>query len=71
MDGKGRALDNIFIERFWHSLKQGKIYLIILNSVRETKNAITEYINFYNRERMHQSLDYLTPEMVYLQKIFN
>lgn len=48
MDGKGRALDNVFIERFWRSLKQEKIYLIILNTVKEAKNAITDYINFYN-----------------------
>jgi len=69
MDGKGRALDNVFIERFWRSLKQEKIYLIILNTVKEAKNAITEYITFYNQKRMHQSLDYLTPQQVYLTKI--
>lgn len=69
MDSKGRALDNIFIERFWRSLKQEKIYLIILNTVKEAKNAITDYITFYNQKRMHQSLDYLTPEQVYLTKI--
>jgi putative transposase len=68
-DGKGRALDNVFIERFWRSLKQEKIYLIILNTVKEAKNAITDYITFYNRKRMHQSLEYLTPEQVYLTKI--
>jgi putative transposase len=69
MDGKGRALDNVFIERFWRSLKQEKIYLIILNTVKEAKNAITDYITFYNQKRMHQSLEYLTPEQVYLTKI--
>lgn len=69
MDGKGRALDNVFIERFWRSLKQEKIYLIILNTVKEAKNAITDYITFYNNKRMHQSLEYLTPEQVYLTKI--
>ena len=69
MDGKGRALDNVLIERFWRSLKQEKIYLIILNTVKEVKNAITDYITFYNSKRMHQSLEYLTPEQVYLTKI--
>lgn len=69
MDGKGRALDNVFIERFWRSLKQEKIYLIILNTVKEAKHAITDYITFYNSKRMHQSLEYLTPEQVYLTKI--
>lgn len=66
MDGKGRALDNVFIERFWRSLKQEKIYLIILTTVREAKNAINGYMSFYNTERMHQSLEYQTPEFVYL-----
>ena len=68
MDGKGRALDNVFIERFWRSLKQEKIYLIILNTVKEAKNAITNYISFYNEKRMHQSLEYLTPEQVHFKK---
>lgn len=68
MDGKGRALDNVFIERFWRSLKQEKIYLIILNTVKEAKYAISDYMIFYNTERMHQSLGYLTPEIVYFDK---
>ena len=68
MDGKGRALDNVFIERFWRSLKQEKIYMIILNTVKEAKNAITNYMDFYNKKRMHQSLEYLTPEQVYFKK---
>jgi putative transposase len=68
MDGKGRALDNVFIERFWRSLKQEKIYLIILNTVKEAKNSISDYMSFYNTERMHQSLGYLTPETVYSNK---
>ena len=48
MDGKGRALDNVYIERFWRSLKQEKIYLIILTTVKEAKDAINEYVKFYN-----------------------
>jgi putative transposase len=67
MDGKGRALDNVFIERFWRSLKQEKIYLIIINTVQEAKNAINSYMNFYNTERMHQSLEYSTPEIMYFK----
>lgn len=65
MDGKGRALDNVFIERFWRSLKQEKIYRIELTTVKEAKNAITDYIQFYNCQRLHQSLDYQTPANVY------
>ena len=69
MDSKGRALDNVFIERFWRSLKQEKIYRIILNTVRETKNAINEYMNFYNTLRLHQSLGYQTPKYVHFSTV--
>src|SRR6202453_3340679 len=58
MDGKGRALDNVFIERFWRSLKQEKIYRMELYTVKDAKTAISEYMLFYNTQRMHQSLDY-------------
>lgn len=69
MDGKGRALDNVFIERFWRSLKQEKIYRLDLASVMEARYAITEYMNFYNTQRPHQSLDYETPAKVYFDGI--
>lgn len=65
MDGRGRALDNVFIERFWRSLKQEKIYLIELYSVLDAKHAIAEYMNFYNLKRKHQSLGYRVPFSVY------
>lgn len=65
MDGKGRALDNVFIERFWRSLKQEKIYRFDLETVREAKMAVREYIYFYNNQRPHQSLDYKTPQVVH------
>lgn len=68
MDGRGRALDNIFIERFWRSLKQEKIYLMELQSVREAKVAINEYMVFYNNKRKHQSLDYVVPASIYYGK---
>lgn len=69
MDGKGRALDNVFIERFWRSLKQEKIYRIDLISVREAKNAISEYMEFYNNHRPHQSLGYETPRSVHFAEV--
>jgi putative transposase len=69
MDGRGRALDNVFIERFWRSLKQEKIYLLELSSVNEAKIAINEYMDFYNRRRKHQSLDYITPDEVYYKNL--
>lgn len=65
MDGKERALDNIFIERYWRSLKQEKIYQTILRTVKEAKTAISEYMDFYNRQRTHQALDYKNPECAY------
>lgn len=71
MDGKGRALDNVFIERFWRSLKQEKIYRIDLETVQEAKEAISEYMEFYNKRRIHQSLGYKTPEMVHFAKTRN
>ena len=68
MDGKGRALDNVFIERFWRSLKQEKIYRFDLTTVKEAKDAISEYMNFYNDSRPHQSLGYQTPAIFYKKK---
>lgn len=65
MDGRGRALDNVFIERFWRSLKQEKIYLVELNSVQDAKDAIAEYMEFYNFRRKHQSLNYDVPNNIY------
>lgn len=65
MDGRGRALDNIFIERFWRSLKQEKIYLSDLQSIADASVAISEYMLFYNNMRKHQSLNYRVPFEVY------
>lgn len=65
MDGKGRAFDNIFIERLWRSLKYENIYPSSYSTYLETRNGISSYINFFNNERLHQSLDYNTPSSVY------
>jgi putative transposase len=69
MDGKGRVLDNVFIERFWRSLKQEKIYRLDLRSVKEARDAISEYVKFYNTQRPHQSLDYEKPAKAYFDGI--
>ena len=61
MDGRGRALDNIFIERFWRSVKYEDIYLKEYRTVPEMKRGISEYFRFYNSERIHQALGYKTP----------
>jgi putative transposase len=61
MDGRGRALDNIFTERFWRSLKYKEIYLHDYGSPREARQGIARYIGFSNHERPDQALDYRTP----------
>lgn len=65
MDGKGRWADNIFIERFWRSLKYESLYLHSFETVVEAHKAFCEYINFYNQRRPHQALNYKTPDSVY------
>ena len=65
MDGRGRALDNIFVERLWRSLKYEDIYLKSYSSVPELMLGLTEYFRFYNTERMHQSLSNRMPVDVY------
>jgi len=65
MDSKGRALDNIFIERFWRSLKYEDIYLKEYHSLSELRDGLKNYFYFYNNRRGHQSLAYKTPAEVY------
>jgi putative transposase len=65
MDGKGRAIDNIFTERFWRSIKYEEVYLSDYTSPREARRGISKYMNFYNNERPHQSLAYKTPAEAY------
>jgi len=68
MDGRGRAMDNIFTERLWRSLKYEEVYLNDYESPREARIGITRYFNFYNFERPHQALGYRTPAQVYTAK---
>ena len=65
MDGKGRAMDNIFIERLWRSVKYEEIYLHEYQNVKELIRALKMYFEFYNNERTHQSLDDGTPAESY------
>jgi len=65
MDGKGRATDNICIERFWRSAKCECIYLNEYHTIAQLQKDVTEYINFYNYKRFHQTLDYKKPMDVY------
>lgn len=65
MDGRGRAMDNIFTERLWRTIKYEEVYLKSYLSVREAKENMKAYIHFYNNERIHQSLKYKTPKETY------
>jgi len=65
MDGKGRATDNICIERFWRSAKCERIYLNEYDSIDALQEDINDYINFYNHRRFHETLDYKKPMKVY------
>lgn len=66
MDGRGRALDNIFVERLWRSLKYECIYMRSLNTLKEARKEIKEYFEFYNNDRPHQSLGNKTPSEIYM-----
>jgi putative transposase len=65
MDGKGRALDNVYVERLWRSVKYENIYLNEYKNLKELKGGVKSYFEFFNTERYHQSLEYATPDEVY------
>jgi putative transposase len=65
MDGKGRALDNIFTERLWRTIKYEEVYLHEYGSEKAVRRGLEDYLEFYNHRRIHQSLNYQTPAEVY------
>ena len=65
MDGRGRALDNVFVERLWRSVKYEEVFLHDYATVEEAMIGLKKYFEFYNRQRLHQSLAYQTPQEVY------
>ena len=65
MDGRGRALDNIFTERLWRTVKYEEVYLNEYDSPKEAYHQLAAYFNFYNFERPHQALDYQSPAQAY------
>jgi putative transposase len=71
MDGRGRALDNIFVERLWRTVKYEYVYLQEIQTVQEAWSGLREFFSLYNNERFHQSLDYRTPAQVYLGRGLN
>jgi putative transposase len=69
MDGKGRWIDNVFIERLWRSVKYEEVYLHGYENGREAQAGLTRYFEFYNRERLHQSHEYQTPDEIYFATV--
>jgi putative transposase len=65
MDGRGRALDNVFVERLWRTVKQEEVYLHDYQSVQDARQGLVRYFVFYNEERLHQALGYQPPAAVY------
>lgn len=65
MDGRGRRIDNVFVERLWRSVKYEEVYLKAYGSIAEARQALRAYFEFFNLQRRHQSLDYRTPDDVY------
>lgn len=68
MDGRGRWVDNVFVERLWRSLKYEEVYLNAYETVKEARRSIGRWIYFYNYERPHQALDYKTPFEIYTEE---
>jgi putative transposase len=65
MDGRGRALDNVFVERLWRTVKYEEVYLRDYQTVWEARHGLARYFVFYNEERLHQALGYRPPAAVY------
>jgi putative transposase len=68
MDGRGRAIDNVFIERLWRSVKYEEVYLKDYTDGWQAEASLAAYFHFYNHERIHQALDYRTPAAVYAER---
>ena len=71
MDGRGRFIDNIFVERLWRSVKYEEVYLHDYATVSDANNGLDRYFLFYNMERLHESLGYKTPYEVYVKERLN
>lgn len=69
MDGKGRCIDNVFVERLWRSLKYEEVYLHVYDTPQEARAGIGRYVDFYNEKRPHQALGYQTPDSFYRSEL--
>ncbi len=67
MDGRGRAMDNIFVERLWRTVKYEEVYLKSYETVKEARESLARYFHFYNTERLHEALGYRTPKKAYFK----
>ena len=65
MDGKGRWIDNVFIERLWRSVKYEDVYLRAYANGAEARQSLAKYFRFYNERRVHETLEYATPDEAY------
>ena len=65
MDGRGRWMDNVFVERLWRTVKYECLYLHDFTTVRALETGLAKFFQFYNDERIHAALDYLTPALMY------
>ena len=71
MDGRGRVFDNIFIERLWRTVKYEEVYIHNYETVKDAYQGLNKYFTFYNTERIHEGLNYATPEEIYLNYMKN
>jgi hypothetical protein len=69
MDGRGRAFDNIFVERLWRTVKYEEVYIKSYENVNECRSSLRTYFEFYNQERFHQALGYATPAEIYYGRV--
>jgi putative transposase len=69
MDGKGRWVDNVFVERLWKSVKYEEVYLHAYDAVSQARQGLQRYFKFYNEQRPHSSLDGKTPDTVYFSSL--
>ncbi|KJJ83709.1 Integrase, catalytic region [Candidatus Omnitrophus magneticus] len=69
MDGRGRALDNIFIERLWRTVKYNNVYIKGYETIITAETGLKEYFEYYNHKRLHKSLNYTRPWDVYTKKV--
>ena len=65
MDGKGRAIDNVFVERLWRSVKYVNVYIKGYKTMEEARSGLAEYFKLYNERRLHEALGYKTPKEVH------